>query len=228
MFFVIFESTVPPTATKISNTYYTTLQPLLRSQPGFLSEVPFASNSDPDCQLVLATFIDEDAEHRWRIQPTHLRIQQKARKTVFSWYRVRVGPNIGGEERKEEKEEGAKTGQGQVMVLYQRSLPTEKGKAPEDVRSLVDPNVVSDVISTDLNDSAIYQGADSILWLSSWRNDAAAIKFEKSIRRTAGDSVQRVRIVRDYGKFDRKEAPGNENENVPAAEEDEGEDATGI
>lgn len=147
---------------------------------------------------------------------------------MFSSYRLRVGPSIDREEREEEKEERAKTAQGQAMVLYQWSLPTEEGRVPENVHSLVNPNAVSDVISSDLNDSAIYQSADSILWLSSWRNDAAAIKFEKSIRRTAGDSVQRLRIARDYGKFDRKEAPGDENENVPAAEQDDGEDAIGI
>ncbi len=137
---------------------------------------------------------------------------------MFRSYRIRVGPSIDGEERKEKKEEGPKTGRGQLMVLYQRSLPTEEGTAPKDIHSLVNSNAVSDVVSSDLNDSAVYQSADSILWLSSWRNDAAAIKFEKSIRRTAGDSMQRLRVVRDYGKFDRKEAPGDRNENAPAAD----------
>jgi hypothetical protein len=46
-----------------------------------------------------------------------------------------------------------------------------------------------------------------IILLSSWRDQAAAEAFEGSATLPHGARLRRVRIVRDYGMFDRREAP---------------------
>ena len=43
--------------------------------------------------------------------------------------------------------------------------------------------------------------------LISWRDQAAAKNFEEEISLKAGARLRRVRVVRDYGMFDRREAP---------------------
>lgn len=41
----------------------------------------------------------------------------------------------------------------------------------------------------------------------SWRDQTAAAAFEATIRPPDGARLRRVRVVRDYGMYDRREAP---------------------
>src|SRR4030081_208907 len=46
-----------------------------------------------------------------------------------------------------------------------------------------------------------------IILLVSWRDQSAAEAFEGSVSLQDGARLRRVRVVRDYGMFDRREAP---------------------
>ena len=46
-----------------------------------------------------------------------------------------------------------------------------------------------------------------IILLMSWRDLAAAEAFEAAAALPDGGRLRRVRVVRDYGMFDRREAP---------------------
>ena len=46
-----------------------------------------------------------------------------------------------------------------------------------------------------------------VILLMSWRNQAAAEAFEGVTQLPDGARLRRVRIVRDYGMYDRREAP---------------------
>ena len=46
-----------------------------------------------------------------------------------------------------------------------------------------------------------------IILLVSWRDHAAAEAFESAVSIRDGARLRRVRVVRDYGMFDRREAP---------------------
>jgi hypothetical protein len=46
-----------------------------------------------------------------------------------------------------------------------------------------------------------------IILLMSWRDQAAAEAFEDMVSLQDGARLRRVRVVRDYGMFDRREAP---------------------
>jgi hypothetical protein len=46
-----------------------------------------------------------------------------------------------------------------------------------------------------------------LLLLMSWRDRAASENFENAVKLKEGARLRRIRIVRDYGMFDRREAP---------------------
>ena len=54
--------------------------------------------------------------------------------------------------------------------------------------------------------AAVLSPGDVIL-LMSWRDHAAAEAFEGALALPEGARLRRVRVVRDYGMFDRREAP---------------------
>ena len=41
----------------------------------------------------------------------------------------------------------------------------------------------------------------------SWKDNAAADAYERSAAPKDGARTRRIRVVRDYGKYDRREAP---------------------
>jgi hypothetical protein len=143
---------------------------------------------------------------------------------------------------REEGEAEGKDEEKQVLVLYQRPHPTSAPSAASadadeqqgqeqqqplpsqsqsfSLQDIIDSSLPSDTsFTSNLNDSATFQSEKTTLYLSSWKSLSAATSFEKSIQRVEGDSVEKVRVVRDYGKEERGEAPGRENEGVENAEE---------
>jgi hypothetical protein len=61
------------------------------------------------------------------------------------------------------------------------------------------------MIAWDVFDTVLTPG-DLILLLS-WATNGDAEAFEKAVSLPEGGRIRRVRIVRDYGMFDRREAP---------------------
>lgn len=210
MFIIIFESTTPASRTAIQGQYYLQLETLLQTQPGFISEVPFASPHREDQAVLIAKWTDEAGVHVWRTQHQHLMIQYKARHGIFDAYRLRVGPEVSASD---EDEEGDDTKQvtkhrGHFVVLHEAPIAEGTTTVSGDMSELVDPakGAAVDVLA-DLVDAAVYRGDKSVLWISGWATRAAATRFEEAIRRVEGASVSVVRVVRDYGKDDRSEAP---------------------
>jgi hypothetical protein len=60
-------------------------------------------------------------------------------------------------------------------------------------------------LSWDLFEAVLTPG--DIILMVSWKDQAAAESFEDSVDLPEGARFRRVRIVRDYGMFDRREAP---------------------
>lgn len=194
-------------------------------------------------------FEDEEAVVRWRTEKTHLGVQRTGRERVFGGYRIRVGVGLEREGEGEGEGDGvegdgtsgegkAQEGDGrkeQVMLVYQRLTPTaspaasggegqdESAPAPPigPLKSLLDPSKPETVVWDELNDDSTWVSETTVLWMSSWKSLAAAERFEKALSRVQGDSVQKMRVLRDYGKEDRREVPGRENESVEAAGDEE-------
>jgi heme-degrading monooxygenase HmoA len=224
MYFVLFSGTVHPSQAAAGEKFYIKLLPLLQQSKGFVSEIPFASTTDPNGQLLYAAFEDAEAVNRWRTEATHLRIERAGRERVFEGYRIRVGPGVDGLKAEGGSGVGKEEGDEQLMLVYQR--PHVSG-APGGLESIVDTPKAESVDWTKLNDSGVWQSEKTVMWLGSWKGMAAAEGFEKAVKRVEGDSVQMVRVVRDYGKEDRGQAPGKEIEGVEAAEDEKGDGVQG-
>jgi hypothetical protein len=61
------------------------------------------------------------------------------------------------------------------------------------------------LLEWDLFDAVLTPG--DLIVLISWRDAVAAERFETDLTVPEGARLRRVRIVRDYSKFDRREAP---------------------
>ncbi|KAL9125668.1 MAG: hypothetical protein Q9217_005163 [Psora testacea] len=215
MYFVIFESWTPSSKKAISFQYYTKLETLLQQtqKPGFISETPYASPHREDQGVLIARFADEASVNKWRLQHDHLKIEKNARESIFDEYRLRIGPEVSSSEEKGcEDDEGGLKGtekEGKFVVLYKRPKTAGIKESTDNVIGFIDSAKVSPSFdaSAHLIHSTNYVGEKSAVWISGWPTEAAATEFRKSLARTQGDDVHLVRVVRDYGKHDRKEAP---------------------
>jgi hypothetical protein len=61
------------------------------------------------------------------------------------------------------------------------------------------------LVAWDVFDAVLTPG--DIILLASWRDQAAAEAFDDTVTLQNGARFRRVRVVRDYGIFDRREAP---------------------
>ncbi|KAI4210633.1 MAG: hypothetical protein LQ351_006512 [Letrouitia transgressa] len=219
MFFVVFELNLPASRTPVSMEYYAKLQSILQTQAGFISEVPYASPHREGRQVLVAKFVDEASVRAWRLQHDHLIIQYHARREVFDDYRLRVGPSTSLDREEGEVSEGAEhvtRKKGHIICLYERPILAAEDTAdpssiPSNVVDLVDREAqkdpsLKDVIAS-LVDTTVYQSEKTMLWISGWVDKDAAVGFGHLVSRTQGDSIQLVRVERDYGKYDRNEAP---------------------
>jgi hypothetical protein len=61
------------------------------------------------------------------------------------------------------------------------------------------------LVGWDVFDAVLSPG--DVILLMSWRDKEAAEAFARNISLPAGARLRQVRVVRDYGMFDRREAP---------------------
>ncbi len=66
------------------------LKPIVQQNPGFLSVERFANLQKPDWYLSFSCWKDEESLAQWRCQPDHNGAQVCARHQVFKDYRLRV------------------------------------------------------------------------------------------------------------------------------------------
>jgi hypothetical protein len=141
-------------------------------------------------------------------------VQEKGRSEIFSDYHLRIGqlthdtrPPQGhglSEQRLDETEAGDAT----TISLIDGNRPPEwvKQASPDDVAKWLGlaPDAQG-LVAWDVFDAVLTPG--DIILLISWRDQAAAKTFESTVALQKGARLRRVRVVRDYGMFDRREAP---------------------
>jgi len=215
MFAVIFE--VTPRKQRF-NDYLDlakSLRPQLDAIDGFIDIDRFASRRSEGRVLSLSIWRDEKAVVRWRTHAAHHAAQEKGRFEVFEDYRLRVGEITA--------DSAPPPG---LAVAQQRFDETESGDAK--VMTITEMVAGDDSkLRTTAGDFAAYlglrAGADGLvdhevfasiyhpgklLLLAGWR-DAAAAKAWSPSEPDATQSLRhrQVRVIRDYGLSDRREAP---------------------
>jgi heme-degrading monooxygenase HmoA len=196
MFAVIFE--VQPKKTRWDDylALAKALKPKLEAMDGFIDNERFASRRTEGRLLSLSIWRDEKSVVRWRSHGEHHGVQEKGRFEVFEDYHLRVGEVI------------ADNAPPQGMRTEATRLDaTESGEAT--LVTITEGTEMSfglDAAAPGLVDHEVFESIynkGKLLLLASWRDTAAAECFTPPARLRH----RAVRIIRDYGMFDRREAP---------------------
>jgi heme-degrading monooxygenase HmoA len=190
------------------------LKPILEGVDGFIDNERFESRRHPGLLLSHSTWRDEKSVVRWRTTGEHHLVQEQGRNKILQDYHLRVGEVTADSDPP-----------GSVAVHEQRFDETETGAAKcvtftEIVPQRGDEFISIDnwlaalrmdpsgdgVVDHDLFASIYHPG--KLALLVSWKDAKAAQQWTP----VKADRVQalrhrHIRIVRDYGMFDRREAP---------------------
>lgn len=187
------------------------LKPKLEATDGFIENERFASKRTEGRLLSLSIWRDEKAVIRWRTRGEHHGAQEQGRFEIFADYRLRVGEITADSQ--------PPTG---VPVEQKRFDETETGDAKAVTITVVAPGesgatgTTPDLLPSHLGlehgaaglvDHEVFESIynpGKLVLLASWRDADAAAAW----RPTAKSAHHRqVRIIRDYGMFERREAP---------------------
>jgi heme-degrading monooxygenase HmoA len=190
------------------------LKPILETIDGFVDNERFESKLRPGWVLSHSTWRDEKSVVRWRIEGEHHLVQGKGRFEIFQDYHLRVGDVTSDtnppkeapvdERRFDETEIGAK------VATFTEITPV-KGAAFASQADLLPAH-----LGLDLNSGAVAEhdvwtsiyNPGKIALLIAWKDAKAAEAWTpKKIDGIETLRHRKVRVVRDYGRFDRREAP---------------------
>lgn len=221
MFSVIFEVCPKGDQWDAYLDYARLLRPELEKVDGFIDNVRYGSKRRTGWILSLSTWQDEKALIRWRTLALHHDVQEKGRGQVFRDYRLRVGQVTAdnrvpaGHSLREQRLDETEVGASKVVSIIETHRPAElrEDAAAEQVACRLGlPVDAAGLFEWDVFEAILTPG--DMLLLLSWRDAAAAEAGERNAAIPAGSRRRRVRVIRDYGMFDRREAP----QYYPAAE----------
>lgn len=213
MFSVIFEVRPRPAQWEGYLDHARMLRPELELIDGFIDNVRYRSLTREGWILSLSGWRDEKAVVRWRTKARHHETQAKGRSDLLSDYHLRVGQITRDsrvpdgheltEQRLDETEVGAATTV--TLIDAQRAPDGARAGAAEIASWLGHVPGAAGLVAWDVFDAVLTPG--DVILLLSWRDRAAAEAFEPKVPPPEGARLRRVRVVRDYGMFDRREAP---------------------
>jgi len=191
------------------------LKPKLEAIDGFIDNERFGSKKTEGRVLSLSTWRDEKAVVRWRTQGEHHAIQEKGRFEVFEDYHLRVGEitvdtappkGITIEEKRFDETE---IGEAKACTITEVSPPRASKVGPQTHQLLA--GLQLDLHADGLLDHELFESIynpGKLLILGSWRDKSVATAWKPMPFDGAGELRHRqVRVIRDYGMFERREAP---------------------
>jgi heme-degrading monooxygenase HmoA len=191
------------------------LKPELEAIDGFIDNERFESRRTKGRLLSLSIWRDEKSVVRWRSHGGHHAVQEKGRFEVFADYHLRVGeiasdtvpPN--GLSVVQTRFDETEVGVAKAITLTEVELRDGHGSgAKPDLRpELLGLDPGADGLADAELFASIYHPGKLIL-LASWRDEPAAGAWRPR-KPDAARSIRhrQVRVIRDYGMFDRREAP---------------------
>jgi heme-degrading monooxygenase HmoA len=190
------------------------LRPELEQIDGFVENVRYRSLTREGWILSLSGWRDEKAVVRWRTRVRHHEAQATGRSEILHDYHLRVGQVTKdtqvptGHALTEQRLDETEIGLGTTVSLIDASRPlggTEQASPDALARWFGLSPKADGLVAWDVFEAILTPG-DFVLLLS-WRNCGAAEKFEPEVALPEDCRLRRVRVVRDYGMFDRREAP---------------------
>lgn len=198
------------------------LRPELERIDGFLANERFRSLGLEGRLLSFSTWRDEKALVRWRSHALHHQAQVRGRQQVFADYHLRVGEIVadtdagGAQGRPPSRADETDAGVGKAVTLTEATPTDGAPLALDEMMGLL--GVAGPARPAGLVEGASFESIVSpgkLLWLATWREAAVAASWWTGIgdetTKRLGDRARLrhrlVRVFRDYGLFDRREAP---------------------
>lgn len=190
------------------------LRPQLERIEGFIDNIRYKSLTRDGWILSLSNWRDEKSLVRWRTQMGHHEVQEQGRAAILEDYHLRVGQLTEdtrlpeGLHLQEQRLDETEVGQGTTVTLIdaKRPAPWTQTSNSAECSEFLGLNPYADgMVSWDVFDAVLTPG--NLILMLAWRDEAAAKAFEDTVTLPDGGRLRRVRIVRDYGMFDRREAP---------------------
>ncbi len=187
------------------------LKPEIEQIDGFIDNERFGSKRTAGRLLSLSTWRDEKAVIRWRTHAIHHGVQEKGRFEVFEDYHLRVGEIVAdthvpaGQSLRKQRFDETETGLAKVVTISELDGTADgKPARPDLALALGVPPTGSNGVGDQELWESIYRPGKLALVVS-WIDAAAADRW-----RPVGSVQARhraVRVIRDYGMADRREAP---------------------
>jgi heme-degrading monooxygenase HmoA len=218
MFVVIFE--VQPEAEKWDEYLRLAgqLRPELEKIAGFIDNERYRSQRTEGRLLSLSTWTDEKAVIRWRTHGQHHGVQEKGRFEVFRDYHLRVGEVTAdthppsGLRLVEQRLDETAVGSAKAVSITEVDPLSDDAPLMRDAATLADRLNVPQTGGDAVIDVEAYVGINApsrTLLLVSWRDarSVAGWRPPPVLDGAARVRHRSVRVVRDYGLSDRREAP---------------------
>jgi hypothetical protein len=185
----------------------------LEAVDGFVDNIRYRSLTREGWILSLSNWRDEKSVVRWRTRVRHHEVQERGRGDVLSDYHLRVGQVTQdtripeGYTLQEQRLDETEVGEGTTVTLIDAKRPAEwkQTNNPADCAEWLGLAPFTGFVSWDIFDAVLTPG-DLILMLT-WRDTGMAEDFESSAELPESARLRRVRVVRDYAMYDRREAP---------------------
>ena len=164
--------------------------------------------------LSLSSWRDEKSVVRWRTQMKHHLVQEQGRGQIMLDYHLRVGEITSdscpppGHVLRQQRLDATEVGAGTVIAMIDLRCPpdwTQRHSASDVARGLGLRGDIAGLVSWDVLDAVLTPG-DVILFLC-LRDEVSAQAFGAALALPEGARLRTVRVVRDYGMYDRREAP---------------------
>lgn len=189
------------------------LKPILEGIDGFIDNERFESRTRPGWVLSHSSWRDEKSLIRWRAQGEHHAVQRKGRDEVFADYHLRIGEVIHDSVSQERSSEGQRLDETEAGIAKVASFTEitpvdgiDLGERSDELFAQIGLTASPGLVEHDLFASIYNPG--KLALLTSWRDAEAAESFTpKPIASVSALRHRTVRIIRDYGRFDRREAP---------------------
>lgn len=214
MFSVIFEVRPKSDQWDAYLGYAKLLKPELERVEGFVDNFRYRSLTREGWIVSLSGWRNEKALIRWRTKAVHHAIQEKGRAEILHDYHLRVGQVTrdtrlpDGHALREQRLDETETGAATHVTLIDAKRPAEWVKAARPVEVAQWLGLAPDapgLVAWDVFDAVLTPG--DIILILSWRDQSSADAFDASAHLSDGARLRGVRVVRDYGMFDRREAP---------------------